>query len=585
MSGTAGASVLKEFLATISFQTDQGSLRNFVGSLGTATAGAVKLGLAVEAAALAVVGAVSVIASNFEQLYYTSQRVGASAQNLLALQFGMRQIGLSAQDATAAVTGMAMAVRMNPQLVGMLTGLGVRTMGANGAPRDETEIFRDLVKGLEVKYPQSFWARAQVAAMFGISSSTLLQMEQNPGLLEAGEKRFLAFAKQAGVDITKLTKDSRNYENSLRDVGGIFDFLKMKVESVLIENMGPDIKTFTKYATDNFDEISRTLGNLLTALEKVAVFITENFIGGLTVIEGLFSKMDEATNGWSTAIMWVLIPALAALGLALSMGPIGATLVIIGAIITGIGYIKAHMPDVGGWLKWMQGGLGGDSSSPLFVDPATGRPLNKDGSIDTSSSTSSGGVTPVSGAASPDLTSFVKREEGFDPKSKWDYHQYSSGYGTKASGPNEPITREEAERRLATELARHGANIDRAAKAVGLALTSGQRDALTDFDYNTGAGEKVISGSGGNLAKILSTMMQYIHAGGEVSEGLVRRRGREAALFSSQRPGGDVAMNQTTTINVNGAGDPHSVATRVAQIQRDVNNNITRNFSSALDPA
>jgi GH24 family phage-related lysozyme (muramidase) len=260
------------------------------------------------------------------------------------------------------------------------------------------------------------------------------------------------------------------------------------------------------------------------------------------------------------------------------------TLVIIGAIITGIGYIKAHMTDIDGWLKWIHGGLGGDSSSPMFVDPATGRPLNPDGSVDTS-----GGGAPAGaagGTASGGLTAFVKHEEGFEPKSKWDYHQFTSGYGTRASGPNEPITREEAERRLGVELARHGANIDRAAKAVGLALSGGQRDALIDFDFNTGAGGKVIAGSGGNLSRILSNMMQYTHAGGKVDPDLVGRRGREAALFSAQTGGGNqMAMNQTTTINVNGAGDPRQVATRVAQTQRDVNNNIVRNFSSALDPA
>ncbi|HEX5032839.1 MAG TPA: hypothetical protein VFW62_00035, partial [bacterium] len=47
--------------------------------------------------------------------------------------------------------------------------------------------------------------------------------------------------------------------------------------------------------------------------------------------------------------------------------------------------------------------------------------------------------------------SFLRKEEGFTHKAKWDYAQHSIGYGTKAKFPGERISRQEAEARLRDE--------------------------------------------------------------------------------------------------------------------------------------
>jgi GH24 family phage-related lysozyme (muramidase) len=139
------------------------------------------------------------------------------------------------------------------------------------------------------------------------------------------------------------------------------------------------------------------------------------------------------------------------------------------------------------------------------------------------------GATAPTGQSLVDL---VKGFEGYVDHAEWDYKQWTSGYGTRASGPDEKIDRPEAERRLAAELAKSAAAVDNDARRAGIALNENQRNALISFDYNTGSAAKVLAASGGDLAKVASGMADYIHAGGQVNNGLVERRRAEGALFN-----------------------------------------------------
>lgn len=128
----------------------------------------------------------------------------------------------------------------------------------------------------------------------------------------------------------------------------------------------------------------------------------------------------------------------------------------------------------------------------------------------------------------------VKELEGFEPTAKWDSGQYSVGHGTRGQ-KGESLTPEEADARLREELSTHAANVDRAAKAAGMTLTPGQRDALISFDFNTGAAEFLISSSNGNISEIRRRMPSWNkeYKGGPTSRGLVNRRKAELEMFDA----------------------------------------------------
>lgn len=132
-----------------------------------------------------------------------------------------------------------------------------------------------------------------------------------------------------------------------------------------------------------------------------------------------------------------------------------------------------------------------------------------------------------------DLVELVKGFEGFRPNAYWDYGQRSIGYGTKARKGEETITEAEAARRLRSELESAGKAVDAAAAARRVQLTASQRAALTSFHFNTGAIERVLELSAGDIAAIPAIMQQWRKAGGKVQRGLVARRQTEANLYAT----------------------------------------------------
>jgi len=155
------------------------------------------------------------------------------------------------------------------------------------------------------------------------------------------------------------------------------------------------------------------------------------------------------------------------------------------------------------------------------------------------------------GTGPMNIRDFIKFKESYSPTAKWDYKQYSVGYGTRATSPDEKLDLHQAEARLDTELAKAQAEVDAAAQSAGVTLTSNQRDALTSFGMNLGGGavQEVFKASNGNVSKIPSLMQHYNRAGGEVQPGLVKRRAEERDIFNGQYP----------TTQSNGSASPTTV--------------------------
>ena len=121
----------------------------------------------------------------------------------------------------------------------------------------------------------------------------------------------------------------------------------------------------------------------------------------------------------------------------------------------------------------------------------------------------------------------IKGFEGFHQKPYWDYKQWTSGYGTRAAGPNDVVDQAEAERRLQSEIGKAAALVDQFAPNVD----PGTRAALTSLTYNAG-GKWMESGLGqaiksGNMDAARASFLQYAKAGGQHLPGLANRRAEE----------------------------------------------------------
>jgi GH24 family phage-related lysozyme (muramidase) len=146
------------------------------------------------------------------------------------------------------------------------------------------------------------------------------------------------------------------------------------------------------------------------------------------------------------------------------------------------------MPD-GGFTKWLQQGnakrfgLGfpvNNDSNHIQMNDLQGRPYPY--------TPQAGGqpaaATADTGNLSPNLVNRVQQFEGFSARAYPDGSQYSIGYGTRATSPNEVIDQATAQQRLNSELADSQRSVDRFAPN----LPQSVRDGLTSLDYNTGSG-------------------------------------------------------------------------------------------------
>jgi lysozyme len=114
---------------------------------------------------------------------------------------------------------------------------------------------------------------------------------------------------------------------------------------------------------------------------------------------------------------------------------------------------------------------------------------------------------------------------------------WTIGYGHTGPGVHEgqTITEFEAEALLRTDLAAAVACVNR---AVTEAITQPQFDALVDFCFNAGRGSFLGSTllrliNAGDPSAAVAQFGLWVHAGGAVVAGLVRRRKAEADLFVS----------------------------------------------------
>lgn len=129
------------------------------------------------------------------------------------------------------------------------------------------------------------------------------------------------------------------------------------------------------------------------------------------------------------------------------------------------------------------------------------------------------------------LIEFVKGQEGFAPTARWDYQQYTNGFGTKALTPLEHITEQEANVRLIRELGLAMASVEKIAPEA----PQGVKDALADLTFNEGTewehdnlGRYVKAGDWQNAK---AHFLMYRMAGGKPLPGLEMRRAKAAAWF------------------------------------------------------
>lgn len=538
MNGT----VLKQFLISIGFYIDEKQIQQFNAFMDKVSSTFKILAVEGAAAVLALSAEITNLADEMENLYFVSQRTGASAGGIRAFQFGAKQVGVSAEQATQSLEAFAQVLRTQPGTGGILKAWGIDV--------DHQDKLKSFLQLIDILRRMPHFQAAQYGKLFGIDEVTLTMLTKNFDQLKSSMASQADQTKKSGVNMDDLTAKSHEFMVQLRALEERWKILALVI-----------------------------LKDFLPTAEKV--------LSWLNRATDWIMNMDKATNGLSTRL-------LAVLGILTSIATVLGSLKVIGGVLGlggGAGGVAGGVAAGGGLL--VGGAAAAAGTYGIF------ELLKRREQIDKWMMKTFGFTGDVEHTAAPEgsnpLEGLLKRFEGH---TKGGYGEYTDEAGVRTAGfghkvkPGERFADDfslvDATKLLAQDMATAGEEIMRTVK---VSLTEGQKQALTSFDFNVG--DKAFEGSSllkdvneGDFTAAQAEFSRWnkIHKNGQLvsSEALTARRAQEASLFGggSSKPG--VNINQKTDIHVNGSADPRSTADQVSRSQQQVNRDIVRNMQGVL---
>ena len=259
--------ILKSFFVKLGWQVDAQGEKRVKEAIGSVTKGAAGLALALEAAAVAATAAVAKIASAFDQLYFTSQRTGASVQNIKALSYAFGQVGGSGGQAIDAIESFAKAMRTNPGIGQLVKDLGVTTT-LNGKARDSFDVLLDAMDAIQRKYP--YYAGAQVAGLLGISEETFNLLVRNRDELRVYREEYERTAKRVGLNTDEAAKASNRFMTALRGLQASATAVAEKISTSLLPVLTTYLNRIRDWIERNPERIERIVTGIVTAAVALA---------------------------------------------------------------------------------------------------------------------------------------------------------------------------------------------------------------------------------------------------------------------------------------------------------------------------
>ncbi|OWY78842.1 lytic transglycosylase domain-containing protein [Pantoea sp. AMG 501] len=336
------ADVIKDFLISVGFQVDESGAKKFDATIAATTLQAVKLGAAVEAAALSVVAFTAKIASGLDNLYWMSQRTGATVAGIQQIGFAVSQLGGTVDGARSSLESLAHFMRNNPGAEGFLNRLGVQTRDASGNMRDMASIFTGVGDKLR---NMPYYRANQYAQMLGIDENTLMAMRRGVGQFSA---HYTQMAKAIGYNADAAAVSSNRFMTSLRSFGEMAGMARDKIGSNLAGGLAGSIDSLRKQVIDNFPKIEAAL----TGGIKLILWLADT-IG--KVVFRLIEAAGDIREWWNTLdkstrqlieIFGGLVVAWRVLNSAFLMSPVG--------IVTALGLAIFALYD--DYRVWKEGG-------------------------------------------------------------------------------------------------------------------------------------------------------------------------------------------------------------------------------------
>ncbi|EXS35274.1 cell wall hydrolase [Acinetobacter sp. 826659] len=311
--------VIRDFLVSLGFSTDNEGARKMGDALKGVELKATLLHKTLLLLATGAVVAVAKTASELDKLYYSSQRIGASASNIRAYGDAISQMGGNAQNALQSLENVAQKMRNSPGYEGMLTGMGVATRDGNGQLRDRVEVMKDLSKTMK---GMDYYQANAYASSLGIDENTLMAMRDDKFI--SNMEKYQKLRQDVGLT-DELTKSGTEFMFQFRDITmttkAITEVVVMTAGQALIPILKM-INNFLRSAIAWFAELDPRFKAILATGLKFALLavIFGGFIGTIAKLASVLPMLKG------------LLFLIKSLRLAFLASPIGIVLALAAAI-------------------------------------------------------------------------------------------------------------------------------------------------------------------------------------------------------------------------------------------------------------
>ncbi|HAT3847636.1 TPA: lytic transglycosylase [Serratia marcescens] len=323
------AETIKDFLISLGFDIDEAGGRKFESMVSGVTMNAIKMGAAVEAAALTVVGFTTKIASGLDRLYWQSQRTGATANNIRAIGYAFSQAGGSVEGFNGTLDNLARFLRSTPGAEGFLRNLGIQTRDAAGNLRDTAQLVT-LVGDKLAKMP--YYRANQYAQILGIDESTLLAMRRG---VKGFTSDYQSMLQATGFDSQKAAEQSNKFMTQMRGLANLFGIMRDKIGGNLAGGLAGNLESFRKNILLNFPKIEGTITAVLKKVLSLADSIMTLVYRGVQGAGDLmrwWDRLDDTTKGLIKVLGGLLL-AWRMLNSAFLTSPIGMVTALIAALV------------------------------------------------------------------------------------------------------------------------------------------------------------------------------------------------------------------------------------------------------------
>ncbi|WP_134796421.1 lytic transglycosylase catalytic [Shigella boydii] len=336
------AETIKDFLVSLGFSVDDAGAKKFGSVLAGTTANVIKMGLAVEGAALSVVAFTAKIASGLDNLYWASQRTGATVQGIQSIGYAVSQVGGSVDAARSSLESLSRFIRNNPGAEGFLNRLGVQTRDASSNMRDMAAIFTGVGQKLS---GMPYYRANQYAQMLGIDENTLMAMRRGVGQFSA---QYSEMVKAIGFNADQAALSSNRFMTSLKSLGEMAGMARDKIGSNLADGLAGQIDNLRKKIIENFPKIEVTITKVIKGILWLGEIVGR---GAFRIVDGVgdiiewWGKLDAETKTL-IEVIGGLVVAMRILNSTFWMSPIG----LITGLIVALGLLWED------YKTWKEGG-------------------------------------------------------------------------------------------------------------------------------------------------------------------------------------------------------------------------------------